>query len=132
MECVLRKLNEKKVKSKEEAYYTQNIEDLRKYNSTGKALIVAEDESDDGEVEVWSTDSEDEQVRKTTHVECFVVIKEKVNKEVDVIGIAKGGTCLMVGSVSSESHGYFTDEGAKSDACFSAKNVREHIKRVRR
>lgn len=60
MECVLRKLNEKKVKSKEEAYYTQNIEDLRKYNSTGKALIVAEDESDDGEVEVWSTDSEDE------------------------------------------------------------------------
>lgn len=33
----------------------------------------------------------------------------------------------MVNSVSSESEGYFTDEGTIYDACFSAKTVKEYV-----
>lgn len=33
----------------------------------------------------------------------------------------------MVKSMCSKIHVYFNDEGARSDACFSAKNVWEHV-----
>ena len=36
------------------------------------ALIVHEDSDEDGRVEVWSTDSKDDDVRKPTHGGCFV------------------------------------------------------------
>lgn len=97
-EGMLRKMNEKKEKSKDKAYYTENIEDLCKSKPTWKALTIAEYDSDDGQVEVWSIDSEDENVRMPTHGECFVVKESKFDKESCV---RKGGKCLIFGSISS-------------------------------
>ena len=71
-EYMLRKMHEKKENVKDEAYYTQKIEGLRNSKSTGKELIVEEDD-DDGRVQVWSTDSEDEEVRNPIHGKGFIV-----------------------------------------------------------
>lgn len=65
-ECMLQKQNKKKEKDKDEAYYRKKIEELRK-NSNKPTLVVIEDNSDDGNVEVWSTDSHDKEVCKPTH-----------------------------------------------------------------
>ena len=57
-----------------EAYYVQKIEELEKKNiSNVKTSLIMLEESDDGRVEMWSTDSEDDEVRKPTHGGCFVV-----------------------------------------------------------
>lgn len=91
---MLRKQSEKKEKEKDESYYIQKIEDLRKMKLNRKALTVGDGDSDNGNIEVWSTYSEDEEVRKPTHEAYFVV-----NKTEEVTG----GKCLKVKSSSSES-----------------------------
>lgn len=75
-ECILRRISEKKEEEKDEYYYLQKIENLRKKTSTDNvkpALIVPEEVDEFGHVEVWSTDSEDEEVQKPLHGRCFVV-----------------------------------------------------------
>lgn len=67
---------------------------MKKLKIYGKALAVEEDNSDGGNIEVWSTDSEDEEVRKPTYGAYFVV---NTSKE------AKRGKCIMVQCKSSES-----------------------------
>ena len=110
-ECMLHKLNEKKENVKEEAYYTQKIEELWKKNaSAAKAILMVQDDSDDGQVEVWSIESEVEEVRKPAHGRCFVVISDKW---------CYAGTCVMIQSGSSEKKGYATDDGKASDICFA-------------
>lgn len=99
---MLRKIHEKKEKTKYEYYYNQKIEELWKSKSNGKALILEEDDND-GRVEVWSTDSEDEEIWRPTHGKGFIVKEDK---------IFDGGKCLMVGSTDSEIQEYFTNEGA--------------------
>lgn len=42
-----RKMHEKKENTTNEVYYTQKIEELQKYKSTRKALIVEEDDGDE-------------------------------------------------------------------------------------
>lgn len=77
---MLRKQNEKKEQEKDELYYVQTIEDLDKMKLNGKALITGEDDSDSGNIEVLSTDSEDDVVRKATHGTCFVANKYEEEK----------------------------------------------------
>ncbi|XP_052620892.1 uncharacterized protein LOC111877473 [Lactuca sativa] len=64
-ECMLRKQNVKSVKENDKVYYVQKIEELRKKNASNAnpALVVQEGSDDDGRVEVWSTDSEDDENR---------------------------------------------------------------------
>ena len=60
----MRKMSENKEEEKNEAYYLQKIEELRRrmnVENTKPALIVQEDGDEFGRVEIWSTDSEDEE-----------------------------------------------------------------------
>lgn len=50
----------------------QKIVDLSKLNIIGKAFVTGEEDSDDGNVEVSSMDSEDDEFRKPTHGTCYV------------------------------------------------------------
>lgn len=70
-----------KEKEKDEAYYVQKIKDLCKMKLSGKVLMVAEDDSNDDNVEVWSTDSEDHEVMNLTHGECYIMKHTKFVKE---------------------------------------------------
>lgn len=65
-------------------------------------------------MEVWSTDSEDEEVCKLTHGEYFIVKVEVLEYE---------GKCLMVCNDVSEQRGYATDDGHVSDNCFAMKPI---------
>ena len=56
---MLRNKNEKKDKEKYEFYYVYKIEDLYKLNIQWKALIIQEEDNGGGNIEVWSTNSED-------------------------------------------------------------------------
>lgn len=73
-ECMLRERNEKEEFEKDKACYLQKIEGLRKkkVSNSKPMLIVQEGGDDEGIVEVWSIDSEDEEVSKPTYGGCFV------------------------------------------------------------
>lgn len=66
-------MSDKNENEDDEAYYLQKLEEIKKKkaiaNNTMNALIVQENLVDDefGGMEVWSTDSEDEEVRKPIH-----------------------------------------------------------------
>lgn len=64
-----------------------------------------------GRFEVWSTKSEDDEVRKPIHGGCFVVKSEEQEYE---------GRCLMVHNDVSEQRGYATDDGQNFESCFVA------------
>lgn len=87
--------------------------------------MVEEFDSDDGNAEVWSTDSEDEKVHKPTHGICF--IHNKLNTG------ANEAKCLMVKSVDSYDQGSESELGDNSDdaksfaSCYSTKNVDEYM-----
>lgn len=70
-ESMLRKQQEKNEKEKDKAYYMQRIKELHNSKLNGKVLIIGEDDNDDGNVEVRSTDSKDDKVRKPNHRECY-------------------------------------------------------------
>ena len=104
----------------EEALLQKKLDEIRKKKSTANpsmnALIVQGSVVDDefGGVEVWSTDSEDDEVRKPSHGKACVAKEEN-----------SGGRCLMVSDVS-QMRGYNTDSGSndmkeQQDMCFIAK-----------
>ncbi|XP_052619757.1 uncharacterized protein LOC128126070 isoform X2 [Lactuca sativa] len=119
-DCVLKKIAEKNEEKDEEAVLMKKLEEIKKKkvvtNPSMNALIVqgsvADDEFDG--VEVWSTDSEDDEVRKSSHGKAYVAKDE-----------GSGGKCLMVSGVS-QMRGYNTDGGnedtkEREDLCFTAK-----------
>ena len=75
---------------------------------------MGEEDNDDGQVEVWSTDSKDDKVHRPTRGACYVA------KEVEH---ESSGKCFFMSSVSSESQAYVTDEGTNYEVCFSIKTV---------
>ena len=106
---MLRKLNKKKEGEDDEAYFMRKFQEIKKKKTNDKsmhALIVQEDvaENEFGGVEVLSTDSEDEEVRKPTHGREFVVKSE---------GSEVAGRCLMVTVGVSHMRGYTTDDGCE-------------------
>ncbi|KAI3493173.1 hypothetical protein L1887_42163 [Cichorium endivia] len=63
-DCMLRKQNEKKPQVKDEAYYARKLEEAR-VKTKDLALMAADDRQ--GSYQVWSSDSDDEEVRKPSH-----------------------------------------------------------------
>ncbi|XP_052625994.1 uncharacterized protein LOC128133027 [Lactuca sativa] len=111
---------EKDEEKDEEALLQKRLDEMRKKKSTANpsmnALIVQGSVADDefGGVEVWSTDSEDDEVRKPSHGKACVAKEE-----------SSGGRCLMVSEVS-QMRGYNTDDRSnepkeQQDMCFTAK-----------
>ncbi|XP_052627139.1 uncharacterized protein LOC128133664 [Lactuca sativa] len=97
--------------------------DLSEYDLTSEDFALMGNTVDDefGGVEVWSTDSEDEEVRKPTHGRALLVKEEQVTRK-----------CLMVTSEVSQMRGYTTDKGRdeakeREDRCFAAKPVNVQI-----
>ena len=122
-ECMQRRLKDKKEGEDDEAYYLRKLQEIkRKKNAdnTMHALIFQENEAEDefGRVEVWSTDSEDEEVRRPSHGRSFIAKDE---------GLQLHGRCLMVTSEVSELRGYATDGRCGVHSCFAAKPVPEQI-----
>ncbi|KAL7586974.1 hypothetical protein Lser_V15G40724 [Lactuca serriola] len=119
-DCVLKKMAEKDKEKDEEALLQKKLDEIRKKKSTANpsmnALIVQGSVVDDefGGVEVWSTDSEDDEVRKPSHGKACVAKEE-----------SSGGRRLMVSDVS-QMRGYNNDGGSnepkeQQDMCFTAK-----------
>jgi len=118
------KMVEKTDDDDEEASLLRRLEEIKKRksdtnNKTMNALIVQDtgDRDEFDGVEVWSTDSEDEEVRKPTHGKAMLVKEEPV-----------AGRCLMVTEGVSQMRGYTTDGGIegeweREDRCFAAKPV---------
>lgn len=77
-----------------EAYYLRNIEELRKKKvSNAKSVLIAEEGSDDeGRVEIWSIDSEHDEVRKPTHRGCFVARLELPSYECRCLTVQNGAS----------------------------------------
>ena len=72
---------EKKEGEDNEAYYLRNLEEIKKKKATDNsvpALIVQEyvAENEFGGVEVWSTDSENDEVQRPTNGRAFVAKEE--------------------------------------------------------
>ena len=91
-DCMLKKKSERVDEDNEEANLLRRLEEIKKKksetkNNTMNALIVqgTGDNDEFGGVQVWSTDSEDEEVRKPTHGKALLVKEENVE-----------GRCLMV------------------------------------
>ena len=60
-------MNEKKEDEDDEAYFLRKLEEAKKKKSSAEAkpaLIVQEHDDEFGRVEVWSTNSRDEEVRR--------------------------------------------------------------------
>lgn len=87
-------------------------------------MVVEEGNNDDGNIEVWSTNSEDEDVCRPAHGSCF---------SVNNFTCVKDRKCLMVKSVSSEDQEGCSENGGLSDgensyaSCFFAKSTRENM-----
>ena len=75
-------------------------------------MILQENDDEFGRVKVWSTDSEDDEVRRPTHGGCFV--------EKDQVPVYQG-RCLTVNNNVSE------QKGCASNNFFAAKPVTEQI-----
>ncbi|XP_052621843.1 uncharacterized protein LOC128127401 [Lactuca sativa] len=121
-DCMLKKVAERRESEDDEAYHLRKLEEIKKKKIGAgpmNALIVQEKVVDNefGGVEVWSTDSEDEEVRRPTHGKAFVARKEDENVT---------RRCLMVtAGVSTESEP--EEPNLHEDKCFAAKPVSEKI-----
>ena len=85
------------------------------------ALIVQENvaENEFGGVEVWSTDSEDEAVRRPTYGKAFVAKEESSWFE---------GRFLMVTSDGSQNQKHTIGSRRRDNSCFATRPVTEQIK----
>ena len=102
-DCVLRRKQEKEDVVKDEAYYAQKIANLKLKKPTGNAMIVETVHSDsEGNMEVWSSGSDDEEMRRPTHG-----IKSK---------------CFVARSVDSES----ASSESTFASCLTSKSTREY------
>ncbi|KAL7610003.1 hypothetical protein Lser_V15G12622 [Lactuca serriola] len=104
-DCVLKKMAEKDEEKDEEAILMKKLEEIKRKkaatNPSMNALIVQGSAEDDefGGVQVWSTDSKDDEVRKPSHGKAYVARDGE-----------SSGKCLMVTEVS-HMRGYNTDGG---------------------
>ncbi|KAL7609531.1 hypothetical protein Lser_V15G12916 [Lactuca serriola] len=125
-DCVLKKMAKKDEEKYEEASLLKRLEEIKRKkaatNPSMNALVVQDSVDDDefGGVQVWATDSEDDEVRRPTHGKAYVA------KSGDA-----GGRCLMVTDIS-QMRGYNTDGGNKADkgredVCFIAKPLSVQI-----
>ncbi|KAI3493566.1 hypothetical protein L1887_40766 [Cichorium endivia] len=109
-DCMLRKQNKKKPQVKDEAYYARKMEEVR-VKTKDLALMAADDRQ--GSYQVWSSDSDDEEVRKPSHSafiaydvdKCFLKdTSEESNGEEKLDADVTSG----LGFVTSEAHKMIT------------------------
>ena len=65
-DCMLRKKDEKKNKVKDEAYYTESQEEVRA-KAKGMYLVAKGEQKEDGTYQIWSSGSDDDEMRNPTH-----------------------------------------------------------------
>ena len=95
-DCVLRMKKEKEERVKDEAYYVNKIADLKKVKITSNLIAELEDSEDKGNMEVRSSRSDDEEMRKPTHgqkelksvclIERFTSSELEANYEISTYG----------------------------------------------
>ncbi|KAL7585167.1 uncharacterized protein LOC111912704 [Lactuca sativa] len=122
-ECMLRRKNEKNEGEDEEAYHMQKLEEIKKKKSSDNympAFVVQENlaQGEFGGVEVWSTDSEDEEVRKPTHGRVFVAKEHNSQCSRRWLMVTEGGSQMKENASGS---------GRSEDSCFAARPVPEQI-----
>ena len=66
VDCMLRKREEKKERVKDEAYYVERIEEVRE-RTKGMSLVAKISGDGDGTYQIWSSRSDEEEVRNPTH-----------------------------------------------------------------
>ncbi|KAI3507628.1 hypothetical protein L1887_22617 [Cichorium endivia] len=98
-DCMLRKQNEKKPQVKDEAYYARKLEEAR-VKTKDLALMAADDRQ--GSYQVWSSDSDDEEVRKPSHSAFIAYDVDKCFLQ-DTSEVYDGMTSGL-GFVTSETH----------------------------
>ncbi|KAI3505885.1 hypothetical protein L1887_28203 [Cichorium endivia] len=98
-DCMLRKQNEKKPQVKDEAYYARKLEEAR-VKTKDLALMAADDRQ--GSYQVWSSDSDDEEVRKPSHSAFIAYDVDKCFQQ-DTSEVNDGMTSGL-GFVTSETH----------------------------
>ena len=119
-------MEEKDEEKDEEANLLKRLEEIKTKkaatNPSMNALVVQGlvDDDEFGGVQVWSTDSEDDEVRKPTHGKAYVAKSDDAS-----------GRCLMVTDVS-QMRGYNTDGGneeakEREDVCFTVKPLSVQI-----
>ncbi|KAI3496719.1 hypothetical protein L1887_39092 [Cichorium endivia] len=67
-DCMLKKANEKKERVKDEAYYTKKLEEVR---AKTQSLSLIAPNNGDGTYQIWSSGSDDDEIRKPTHGAMF-------------------------------------------------------------
>ena len=100
-------------------YFLRKLEEIKKkksYDDAKATLIMHENDDEFGRVEVWSTNSEDKEVRRPTHGRSFVAKGDDSQSS---------GRCFMVKNEDSELRGYAIEGGRVSDSCFAMKPVPE-------
>ncbi|KAI3510699.1 hypothetical protein L1887_17832 [Cichorium endivia] len=105
-DCMLRKQNEKKPQVNDEAYYTRKMEEVR-VKTKDLALVAADDRQ--GSYQVWSSDSDDDEVRKPSHSAFMAYDVGKsflkdTSEKVDDEEMLEVEATASLGFVTSEAH----------------------------
>ncbi|XP_023752546.1 uncharacterized protein LOC111900907 [Lactuca sativa] len=79
-DCMLSKKDEKKNKVKDEAYYAERLEEVPA-KAKKLSLVAMGEQEDDGTYQVWSSGSDDEEMRNPTHGAMFAKMEEEYDEE---------------------------------------------------
>lgn len=75
VDCMLRKRQEKKERDKYEAYYVERLEEVRA-ETKGLSLVVKGGVEGDGTYQIWSSGSNDQEMRNPTHGAMYARFRE--------------------------------------------------------
>ncbi|XP_052623760.1 uncharacterized protein LOC111907064 [Lactuca sativa] len=86
-DCMLRKKDEKKSKVKDEAYYAEKLEEVRA-KEKGLSLVAKGemDNDESGTYQIWSSGSDDEEMRHLTHSAMFASFEKNSEEEEEISG----------------------------------------------
>lgn len=75
VDCLLRKKEEQKSKTKDEAYYTEKLEEVKK-KAKNLSLVAHGETESDGTYQIWSSGSDDEEMKNPTHGAMYAKMEE--------------------------------------------------------
>ncbi|XP_023768575.1 uncharacterized protein LOC111917153 [Lactuca sativa] len=80
-DCMLRKKDERKNKVKDEAYYAEKLEMVRAKAKNLSLVAKGANEDEEGTYQIWSSRSDDEEMRNPTHGAMFAKMEEESEEE---------------------------------------------------
>ena len=80
VDCLLRKKEEKKNKTNDEAYYTEKLEEV-KLKAKNLSLVAHGETESDGTYQIWSSGSDDEEMKNPSHGAMFAKMEEDSDEE---------------------------------------------------